>query len=138
MYARWLFSQDVFREEEYRQTGLNSLEDTVRLIKGHYRRRDANDLLSMLWTWQNADISANDQFNGNFTAALGAITARAIFMPGDTDLYYRVRDNELEVAQMPNAELRPISPIWGHGVGFGVNQEDNKFVDTALNELLLS
>jgi homoserine O-acetyltransferase len=38
-------------------------------------------------------------------------------MPCQTDLYFRVRDNELEVAKMPNAELRPIPSIWGHVPG---------------------
>ena len=60
-------------------------------------------VLAMLWTWQHADISANARFNGDFAGALRAIRARAIVMPCETDLYFRVR-----VAQMPNAELRPI------------------------------
>ena len=30
----------------------------------------------MLRTWQNADISLNDKYNGDFAAALGAITAQ--------------------------------------------------------------
>lgn len=29
-------------------------------------------------------------------------------IPCETDLYFRVRDNQLEVEQMPNSELRPI------------------------------
>jgi homoserine O-acetyltransferase len=90
----------------------------------------------MLWTWQHADLSANHIYKGDFVAALRAIKARAIVMPGDQDLYFRVRDNELEVAQMPNAELRPIPSIWGHAAGFGVHPPDNEFIDVALNELL--
>ena len=90
----------------------------------------------MLWTWQHADISANPRFNGDLTAALRAIEARAIVMPSATDLYFRVRDNELEVAQMPTAELRPIPSTWGHAAGRGTNPADNAFIDTALRELL--
>jgi homoserine O-acetyltransferase len=90
----------------------------------------------MLWTWQHHDISANERYKSDFAAALGAITARAIVMPGETDLYFRVRDNELEVARMPNAELRPIPSLWGHGAGFGVDPLVNEFIDTALKELL--
>jgi hypothetical protein len=45
-------------------------------------------------------------------------------------------DNQLEVAEMPNAELRPIPSIWGHAAGLGVNPADNAFIDAALNELL--
>jgi homoserine O-acetyltransferase len=116
--------------------GLASLEDSVRFLEGYFRRHDANDLLAMLWTWQHADISANAIYKGDFVAALRAIKARAVVMPGETDLYFRVRDNELEVAQMPNAALRPIPSIWGHAAGFGVNPPDNAFIDGVLEELL--
>jgi homoserine O-acetyltransferase len=136
VYAGWMFSQDFFREEAYRQIGLASLEDTVRLVESLFRHRDANDLLAMLWTWQHADISANPRFQNDLGAALRAITARAIVMPCTTDLYFRVRDNELEVEQMPRAELRPIPSIWGHLAGAGSNLADNTFIDAALRELL--
>ncbi len=136
VYAGWVFSQDFFREAEYRKLGLASMEDTVRFMEGYFRRRDANDLLAMLWTWQHADISANPRFKGDFAAALGALRARAIVMPSATDLYFRVRDNELEVEQMPNAELRPIPSIWGHVAAFGGNPVDDEFIDAALRELL--
>jgi len=136
VYAGWALSQDFFREREYRKMGLASVEDTVRFLEGYFRRRDANDLLAMLWTWQHADISANEQYEGDFSAALKAIRARAIVMPCTTDLYFRVRDNELEVERMPNAQLRPIPSIWGHAAALGVNSIDNEFIDTALNELL--
>ncbi len=136
VYAGWVFSQDFFREREYRKMGLASVEDSMRFLEGYFRRRDANDLLAMLWTWQHADISANEIYKGDFAAALRAIKARAIVMPGSTDLYFRVRDNELEVAQMPHAELRPIPSIWGHVAGLGVNPPDNAFIDAALHKLL--
>ncbi len=136
VYAGWLLSQDFFREGEYRKMGFASVEDTVRFFEGYFRQRDANDLLAMIWSWQHADISANPQHKGDLAAALGAIRARAIVMPSTTDLYFRVRDNELEVAQMPNAELRPIPSIWGHVAAFGVNPPDDEFIDAALRELL--
>lgn len=134
VYAGWLFSQDFFREQEYRKIGLASIEDTIRFVEGYFRQRDANDLLAMLWTWQHADISANAQYKGDFAAALRAITARAIVMPGETDLYFRMRDNELEVQQMPRAELRPIPSIWGHGTFW--EPAGHEFIDAALKELL--
>ena len=80
--------------------------------------RDANDLLAMLWTWQNADISANEVFGGDLDRALAAITARAIVMPGQTDLYFPVEDNRLRGrADAQLAELRPIPSVWGHCAG---------------------
>jgi homoserine O-acetyltransferase len=136
VYAGWAFSQDFFRDEEYRKLGMNSVDDVVAFVEGYFGRRDPNDLLAMLWTWWHADISMNERFNGDFTAALRSITARAIVMPCESDLYFRVRDNELEVAEMPNAELRPIPSIWGHAAGLGANGPDNEFIDKALNELL--
>lgn len=136
VYTGWLASQDFFREQEYRKMGLASLEDAVLFFEGYFRRRDANDLLAMLWTWQHADISANPQHSDDFATALGAIRARAIVMPCETDLYFRVRDNAIEVEQMPNAELRPIPSIWGHIAPFGANPPDNAFIDSALRELL--
>jgi homoserine O-acetyltransferase/O-succinyltransferase len=136
VYAGWVYSQDFYRDREFTQLGLTSIDDVMRFSEARYRARDANDLLCMLWTWQHADISANPRFNGDFPAALRAIAARAIVMPSATDLYFRVRDNELEVAHMPNAELRPIPSSWGHAAGRGTNPSDNQFIDRGLRELL--
>jgi len=136
VYAGWVYSQDFYRGREYTKMGLSSVDDVLRFSEQRYRSRDANDLLAMLWTWQHADVSANDRFKGNLTAALNAIAPRAIVMPSETDLYFRVRDNELEVRHMPNAQLRPIPSIWGHAAGRGGNPTDNQFIDTALRELL--
>jgi homoserine O-acetyltransferase/O-succinyltransferase len=44
----------------------------------------------MLWTWQHADISANELYGGDLDKALGAITADATVMPCETDLYFTV------------------------------------------------
>ena len=93
----------------------------------------------MLWSWQRADISANDLYNGDLEAALGAVTARALIMPCRHDLYFTPEDSEIEVGFMPNAEFRPIRSIWGHLAGGpGFNPEDARFVDDAMKELLAS
>lgn len=140
VYAGWAVSQAFYREEVYLDIGYSSLEDyLVAFWEGRRLFADANDFLAMLRTWQNADISLNDKYNGDFAAALGAITARAIVMPGRTDLYFPPEDNEIEVSMMPNAELRPIESIWGHLAGGpGFNPLDAAFVDAALRELLAS
>ena len=91
----------------------------------------------MLWTWQQADISANELYGGDLGRALGAIKAKALVMPSETDLYFTVEDNRREVARMPNAELRPIPSIWGHRAGNPAqNPEDAKFLIAAVQELL--
>lgn len=138
VYAGWGLSQAFYREEVWRKLGFSSLEDfLIGSWEGNFRRRDANDLLAMLWMWQHADISANELYGGDLTTALGAIAAQAIVMPCETDLYFTVEDNRREVARMPNAELRPIPSIWGHRAGNpAANPEDAAFIDAAVRELL--
>ncbi len=136
VYAAWLFSQDFMREQAYRDIGLRSRQDVVDLTFNYFLGNDANDLIAMATTWMHGDIGANDVFGGNLARALKAIKCPAIVMPGTTDLYFRVRDNELEVKQMPQAECLPIPSVWGHGAGFGLAAADNRFIDKALARLL--
>jgi homoserine O-acetyltransferase len=137
VYAGWGMSQAFYREEQWRKLGFGSLDDfLVGFWEGWFLQRDANDLLSMAETWQNADISANDKYGNDLGAALRAITARAIVMPGQTDLYFTPEDSRHEAEQMPNAEFRPIPRIWGHYAGSGYCQADTDFIDAALVELL--
>jgi len=136
VYAGWVFSQTFYREHTYREMGMSSIEDVIAFMQRYFMRRDANDLLGMLWTWQHADISANERYNGDFEAALAAITPRAIVMPGETDLYFTVADSEIEVRHMPNAELRPIRSTLGHIAGSGMDPIGKAAIDQAIIELL--
>ena len=110
VYAGWGFSQAFYRERfDIEKMGYSSLEDfLVAFWEGFFLPKDANNLLTMLWTWQHGDISANELYGGDFNKALGAIKAKAFVMPGKTDLYFPPEDSEFEVAHMPNAELRVI------------------------------
>lgn len=140
VYAGWGFSQAFYREKLDLKLGFASLEDfLIGFWEGLFLPRDANNLLAMLWTWQKGDISGNELYGGDFEKALGAIKARAIVMPSQTDLYFPPEDNEYEVRHMPNAECRPIPSVWGHTAGGpGLNPVDVKFIDDALKELLAS
>jgi homoserine O-acetyltransferase len=141
VYAGWGFSQDFYRAElDLKTLGYSSLEDfLVGFWEGFFLPKDANNLLTMLWTWQNGDISANEVYGGDLKKALGAIKAKAYVMPGQTDLYFPVADSEFEVANMPNAELIPVPSIWGHFAGGpGTNPVDVDFLDGKLKELLAS
>ena len=140
VYAGWAVSQAFYRKEIYLTIGYASLEDyLVTFWEARRLGSDANDYLAMISTWQNADISANANYGGDFTKALAAINAKAIVMPCRTDLYFPPEDNELEVSHMPHAQLYPIESIWGHLAGGpGFNPEDTKFVDDSLKELLAS
>ena len=87
VYAGWGLSQTFYRiEADLTHMGYASLEDfLVGFWEGLFYTRDANDLLAMLWTWQNGDIGANPVFKGDTKAALAAIRAKAILMPASTD-----------------------------------------------------
>ncbi len=138
VYAGWALSQAFYRERVYRRLGYSSLEDfLVSAWEGNFLRRDANNLLAMLWSWQHADISANERYGGDLDAALGAITARALIMPGQHDLYFTPEDATWEVAHLPHGALRVIPSIWGHRAGSPTQSpEDFAFLDDALRELL--
>lgn len=141
VYAGWGLSQTFYRNEaDLKIMGYASLEDfLVGFWEGLFLHRDANDLLGMLWTWQNGDISANSLFGGDMRKALGAIKAKAILMPASTDLYFPPEDNAIEASHMPNAELRVIDTFWGHFAGGpGTSPDDIDVLDAALKELLAS
>lgn len=139
VYAGWGLSQAFYREKLYLQMGYSSLEDfLVGFWEGFFLKKDANNLLAMLWTWQNGNIGNTPGFDGDFEKALASITAKAIVMPGQTDLYFPPEDNEYEVQHMPNAEYVAIPSIWGHFAGGGINPVDTAFIDNYVKELLAS
>jgi homoserine O-acetyltransferase/O-succinyltransferase len=141
VYAGWGFSQTFYRvKADIEKMGYASLEDfLVGFWEGLFLARDANNLLTMLWTWQNGDVSNNELFNGDLAKALGAIKAKAIVMPASTDLYFPPEDNAIEVKHMPNAELRVVDTYWGHFAGGpGTSPDDIAVLDKALKELLAS
>ncbi|NQW09181.1 MAG: alpha/beta fold hydrolase [Alphaproteobacteria bacterium] len=137
VYAGWAMSQAFYREKLYLEVGFSSLEDwLVRSWEANFLRRSGDDLLASLRTWELSDISANDIYDGDLDAALGAITARSIIMPSRTDLYFTAEDSAAETARMPNAEFRPIESIWGHRAGNPVlNPEDAAFIHRAVRDL---
>lgn len=73
VYAGWAMSQTFYRERLYQAMGLDSTEAAVEFIHGYFARRDVNDLLAQLATWQNADISNNPTYGSDFEQALGRL-----------------------------------------------------------------
>jgi homoserine O-acetyltransferase/O-succinyltransferase len=138
VYAGWAMSQAFYRERLWERVGFSSLEDyLVRGWEGNFLRRQPEDLISMIDTWMQSDISDNSMYSGDLGRALGSIKARSIIMPSTTDLYFTVADSEIETRQMPNAELRPIVSIWGHRAGNPVQcPEDEAALRNAVRELL--
>lgn len=136
-YAGWGFSQAFYRKELYRELGFDSVAAFVAdFWEAVFMTMDPHNVLTMLWTGEHADISANPSYNGDFDQALKSIQALAYVMPGSTDLFCTAEDNEYEVKLMPNAVLKPIESIWGHFAGRGINSADNTFIDDNLKQLL--
>lgn len=138
IYAAWGFSQAFFRERlDESALGYASIDDfLVDFWEGWFLKRDANNLLSQLWTGQHADISANDLYQGDLDRALSAIKADTIVMPSSTDLYFPVEDAAEEARRIPRAELRVLDSRWGHVAGEGLSDDDTRIIERAIAELL--
>ncbi len=139
IYAGWGLSQDFYREKLH-LTALGA-PDLDTYIKNDWEasfgRRRAANCYAQLVTWYNGDISANPLYEGDLKRALKAIKARVLLMPGATDLYFRVPDNELELKHLTSAELLPIPSIWGHRAGNPArNPADAEFLKTAVRRWL--
>lgn len=50
---------------------------------------DPENMCTMLYTWQAGDCSDQEPYNGDFGAAMKGIKAKALVLPGQTDLYFR-------------------------------------------------
>ncbi len=139
VYAGWGFSQPFYKRELYLQMGFGSLEEfLVGFWERRFLRRDANNLLSMLRTWQLNDVGATPGFDGSLERALGAIKAKTTVMAGQTDLYFTPEDMEAEAALIPGARFTVIGSVWGHQAGNGLNSADTQFIDAEIKKLLAS
>ena len=119
IYAAWGLSQDFYRAELYRTVlGAPDLETFVRTDwEERFVQRRAANLYAQALAWYHADISDNSIYDGDLSRALQAIEARVTLLPSETDLYFRVADNEAELAHLRHGMLRPIPSIWGHRAG---------------------
>jgi homoserine O-acetyltransferase len=144
IYAGWALSQDFYRANLHLASGPKpnlGAPDLETFLKtdweDRYAPRSAANLYAQLHTWDTADIADNGLYNGDLICALKAIRARVLLMPGQTDLYFRVADNEAELPHLRHAELRLIPSIWGHRAGNPtVNPADALFLKTAVRDWL--
>jgi len=149
VYSTWALDQEWFRQKcwEREESGkCASLEEYLKTRwEGGLGAWDANDLLCLLWTWQNGDISVYNKGNsegkgergvvreGDLKQALDKIKAMCLIMPSRTDTYFPPRDSELEVEMFgeigKKAKLVVIPSIFGHlAGGGGGSREDERFL----------
>jgi len=144
IYAAWALSQDFYRAGLHLATGpvpnlgAPDLDTFLRTDwEDRFGSRPAANLYAQLCTWDASDISANALYDGDLAAALRAIKARVLLMPGQTDLYFRSADNEAEMPYLAHVSLRSIPSIWGHRAGNPVvNPVDASFVKDAVRDWL--
>lgn len=136
-WAGWALGQNWFREKLYLNDGYKSPQEVLdKLWKTIYYKRDANDLLAMIRTWQEHDISNNEKYNGNIEEALSSIKANVVLMPGINDLYFPPEENKEELKSLKNGKLEIIPSNYGHYAGAAKSKEDLDFVNNQIKTLL--
>lgn len=136
-WAGWALGQNWFREKLYLKDGYNTPQEVLdKLWRTIYYKRDANDLLAMIRTWQNHDISNNDVFQRNLQKALSSIEANVVLMPGINDLYFPPEENLQEVEYLKKGKVEIIPSNYGHYAGAGKCKEDLDFVNEQIRNLI--
>ncbi|KAB8313794.1 alpha/beta fold hydrolase [Erwinia endophytica] len=136
-YAGWAYSAQFFRERLWRKLGFDSQQALLDDWARDHQRWDANDLLAMLFSWQQANIAELPAYRGDFNAALAAITARTMVMPCNTDRYFTLEEGEIECEQLRHGEFRPIISPFGHCAGApGRFVDETAQIEQAMRDLL--
>ena len=101
-------------------------------------RRDVNDLLTMLWTWQYGDIGADARVRWRPRQGTCSRSGQLIAMPAEKDLYFPPEDEECASQYIPDGEVRVIPGVWGHFAGSGDCAVDRTWIDDVIKNLLAS
>lgn len=137
-YSAWAYSQAWYAKKGYLFDGkYTSLNDFIRedWEGGFLEGWDANDLLTLLNTWQAGDVSLV-RGGGYFADCLGSIKARGLIMPCKKDLYFPPEDCQNEMKFLSNAKLVIIDSEWGHMSGGGANVQDDEFIQAEVKKFL--
>ena len=137
IYAGWALSQDFYREGRHLDAEPDLETFLVNQWDARWGQRDAANLYAQARCWHAGDISANPLYGGDLTKALSAIQARVLLMPGETDLYFRVADNALELPHLQRGVLRVLPSINGHRAGNPLGfAQDTAFLRAAVLDWL--
>lgn len=117
IYAAWSLSHG-FHERQLWRASEKSAEDWVRAnVVANFSNYHPMDLLSLVRTWQNADISANSKYEGNLEAALRAITAPVLLVPISRDQIFPPDDFKWASALIRGVRVQVLDSDWGHRAG---------------------
>ena len=137
--ATMAMSQDWYRSGLHLTEGVTGVGDVIENLKGLFQSWVPANIYAQTLTWMSADVSNNSTFNGDLEAALRAIDIPFLMLPCETDLYFRVEDNEAELPYIALGQLRVIKSKSGHMAGLpGFSAADDAFIDGQLLEFLQS
>ncbi|KAI0779487.1 homoserine O-acetyltransferase [Fomes fomentarius] len=147
-YSAWAYGQTWFREHGYlKGDTYASLEDFLRTEweGGFLGTWDANDLITLLHTWQDGDVTLvgkGGQYSAahnddGFASTLASIKAKGLIMPCKTDLYFPPEDSQIEMRLLNSgSKLVVIDSVWGHMAGGGANAQDDEFIKVEVRRFL--
>lgn len=137
IYAPWTLSHAFFNEGLWSGTAPSAAKWVDASIRQPFAAFEAQDLLSLVQTWQAADISANDRFGGDLSAALRAIRVPVMLAPISSDLIFPPADFAAVHAGIEGAQMQVLESKWGHRAGApGTDPADVAVLEQALRGFL--
>ena len=139
VWTGWLFSQEWWRRELWRETEKpgTTFEQVLQNFRTNFiPGADANDLIAQMRTWEKHDVGTTAGFDGNVEKALHSIKVPLLYMPSETDLYFPIGDARYEAQFISKVSLVPIPSLWGHPAGAGASPADEKFLNEKIRNFL--
>lgn len=138
IYAGWVLSHDFFNEGLWRTFGdATPAHWIARVFENAFLNFHPLNLLALVRTWRNADVSRNRHFNGGLKAALQSIEVPVLLIPISDDLIFRPADIENFAKLIPRVEIKTITSKWGHRAGApGSDSADVDKLETMVSEFL--
>ena len=131
-WVAWIFSQEWWRKELYKPGTIDQVIESF----STFSDSQLKDLYSLSKTWQNHNVGDTEGFGGDIEKALKSIKARVLYMIGETDLYFPLKDAQYESQFITNLTFTSIPSIWGHLAGSGTNEDDRNFINEQIRNAL--
>ncbi|MEZ5417278.1 MAG: alpha/beta fold hydrolase [Vicinamibacterales bacterium] len=134
-WAAWVWSQEWWRRELYKPQQ-QTVDEVIAARAARDVLRDPNNLILHARTWQTHDVGTTPGFDGDHEKAIRSITARVLYMPCETDLYFPIGDARYEQQFLARSTFTPIPSLWGHAAGGGGNPADAAFINDTIRAFL--
>ncbi len=134
-WAAWVWSQEWWRRELFKPAQ-QTVDEVIASRVARDAVRDPNNLILHARTWQRHDVGDTPGFGGDHQKALTSITARVLYMPCETDLYFPIADARYEQQFLAKSTFTPIPSLWGHSAGGGSNAADATFINDSIRAFL--